>query len=206
MVIVLFWQLYGHIEYRTERKVIMKKFKKIIAMGCAAIMAMSVMSMSAFATENSKESEEKIYFIQMDEHGNDIKTIPLVKTIPGEKQAKLVQNERASKPIWDLSSQNYSTTKSGYALFNLPYRFTGTRGYRVYVTANMTVPGGTWAEIAINNVTNGTSYMGSVEMEKSGNLFSISGRLHGISLNNYYTYTMQASSNCTYSDIELYQQ
>ena len=31
--------------------IIMKKFKKIVAMGCAAVMAMSVMSMSAFATD-----------------------------------------------------------------------------------------------------------------------------------------------------------
>ena len=30
----------------------MKKFKKIIAMGCAAVMAMSVMSMNAFAANN----------------------------------------------------------------------------------------------------------------------------------------------------------
>lgn len=32
----------------------MKKFKKIIAMGCAAVMAMSVMSISAFAADNLK--------------------------------------------------------------------------------------------------------------------------------------------------------
>lgn len=106
----------------------------------------------------------------------------------------------------DLSSKDYTLTKSNYALYTLPYRFTGTRGYKVYVSANMTVPGGTWAEIAINNVTSGTSYMGSVSMEQSGNMFSISGRLHGITSGNYYTYTMQASTDCTYSDIELYQQ
>ena len=69
----------------------------------------------------------------------------------------------------------------------------------------MTVPDASWAEIAINNVTSGTSYIGSIPMDQSGDLFSISGKLHGILSNNYYTYTMQAESNCTYSDIELYQ-
>lgn len=184
----------------------MKKFKKIIAMGCAAVMAVSIMSVSVFAAENQSESNSEIYFVQMDENGNDIRTIPLVKTEPGRKQAELLQKARAAKPIWDLSSKDYTLTKSNYALYTLPYRFTGTRGYKVYVSANMTVPGGTWAEIAINNVTSGTSYMGSVSMEQSGNMFSISGRLHGITSGNYYTYTMQASTDCTYSDIELYQQ
>ena len=47
--------------------------------------------------------------------------------------------------------------------------------------------------------------MGSVEMVQNGSLFSITGQLHGIVSNNYYTYTMQASSNCTYADIELFQ-
>ena len=35
----------------------MKKFKKIIAMGCAAVMAMSVMSMSAFAENDNVPNE-----------------------------------------------------------------------------------------------------------------------------------------------------
>lgn len=38
----------------------MKKFKKIIAMGCAAVMAVSAMSMSALAAENSIEMNSEI--------------------------------------------------------------------------------------------------------------------------------------------------
>ena len=38
----------------------MKKFKKFIAMGCAAVMAMSVMSMSAFAAYNVPENDDGI--------------------------------------------------------------------------------------------------------------------------------------------------
>ena len=38
--------------FKNERTIIMKKFKKIIAMGCAAVMAVSAMSMSAFAASD----------------------------------------------------------------------------------------------------------------------------------------------------------
>ena len=44
----------------------MKKFKKIIAMGCVAVMAVSIMSVSVFAAENQSESDSEIYFVQMD--------------------------------------------------------------------------------------------------------------------------------------------
>ena len=37
----------------------MKKFKKIIAMGCAAVMAISAMSMSAFAANDNAQNEAK---------------------------------------------------------------------------------------------------------------------------------------------------
>ena len=37
----------------------MKKFKKIIAMGCAAVMAMSVMSIGVFATSETSSKEIK---------------------------------------------------------------------------------------------------------------------------------------------------
>ena len=181
----------------------MKKFKKIMAIGLSAIMALSILSTFAFASENAEE--DTIYFVQTDKDGNYIKTVPLVKTEPGMRQAEMLMKERATKPIWDLSQNNYSLTKKGFAGYTLPYRFTGNSGYRVGVTANMTVPDGEWAEIAINNVTSGTVYMGSIEMDQNGSFFSISGILHGIISNNYYTYTMQASSGCSYSDIELYQ-
>ena len=180
-----------------------KKFKKIMAIGLSAIMALSILSTFAFASENAEE--DTIYFVQTDKDGNYIKTVPLVKTEPGMRQAEMLMKARATKPIWDLSAKDYSMSKKGFALYTLPYRFTGNRGYKVGVSANMTVPDGEWAEIAINNVTSGTAYMGSVEMVQNGSLFSITGQLHGIVSNNYYTYTMQASSNCTYADIELFQ-
>lgn len=39
---------------------IMKKFKKIIAMGCAAVMAMSVMCVSAFAADNESLDKNEV--------------------------------------------------------------------------------------------------------------------------------------------------
>lgn len=181
----------------------MKKFKKIMAIGCAAVMAFSAIGATAFATEIN--SEETVYFVQTDKDGNEIRTIPLVKTEAGYRQAELQQRERATKPIWDLSSKTYTNNKNGYALYTFPYRFTGTASKYVCITANMTLPGGDWAELAMNNVTNGTTYMGSVELDKVGNLFNISGKLHGISSNNYYTYTLSGSTNCTYAEVEISQ-
>lgn len=183
-----------------------KIFKRTFGVVLAAVMTVSSMlCMNAFAAD---ETEEVLTFVKMDENGNEIGEYPLVKTEPGYRQAEIARNSIstfATLPIWDLSSNDYTLTKSGYALYKLPYRFTGTSGKSVYVIANMTVPDASWAEIAINNVTSGTSYIGSIPMDQSGDLFSISGKLHGILSNNYYTYTMQAESNCTYSDIELYQ-
>lgn len=185
-----------------------KVFKRIFGMSLATLMAISSLCfISAYAESdiNLNASDEQITFVKLDENGNELEVIPLVKTEPGYFQANFYSKERAALAVWNLSNQSYYLTKSGYAIYRLPYQFTGTSGKSVYVNANMTVPNGRWAEIAINNVTNGTSYIGSVEMDANGNMFSISGKLNGILSNNYYAYTLQASSNCSYSEIELYQ-
>lgn len=193
----------------------MKRFKKIIAMSLATMMVLSVMSMSVFASSNEYirelvETDEVLTFTKMDENGNVIGEYPLLKTEVGYNQAYVDATStlamRSTLPVWNLSNTYTLTRSFNAALYKLPYRFTGTAGKGVYVNANINAPNSTWVEIAINNVTNGTVYVGSVPLDyTSGNLFSINGRLNGISSSNYYTYTLQAQSNFTYAEIELYQ-
>ncbi len=195
--------------FKLERIRIMKKFKKILAVSLAVVIAISMISFNTFAASSSEQDDETIYFTQTDAEGNVIQTIPLKKTEAGwnayRKSISELSLLSTARATWNLSSRTYTLTKTGsFALYRLPYQFTGSGGDRVYVNANMTIPNGTWAEIAINNVTNGTSYLGSIELDKSGNIFSISGYLNNILSNNYYTYTLQASTNCSYAEVELY--
>lgn len=67
---------------KSEMTIIMKKFKKIIAMGCAAIMAMSAMSMSAFAEESDVITEVAHTYIT-DDNG-EMKVIDFEVSIPAD--------------------------------------------------------------------------------------------------------------------------
>ena len=87
----------------------MKKFKKIIAMGCAAIMAMSAMSMSAFAVNNSDELMTGTA-IMTDENGTT-RTVPFSLSVPTnatlEEEHELIY-EAASEAVGIV--QRASTT------------------------------------------------------------------------------------------------
>lgn len=87
----------------------MKKFKKIIAMGCAAVMAMSVMSMSAFAVNNSDELMTGTA-IMTDENGTT-RTVPFSLSVPTnatlEEEHELIY-EAASEAVGIV--QRASTT------------------------------------------------------------------------------------------------
>ncbi len=70
----------------------MKKFKKIMAIGLSAIIALSILSTFAFASENAEE--DTIYFVQTDKDGNVIDTVePVYLDYVAEKyeQSKLMR-------------------------------------------------------------------------------------------------------------------
>lgn len=80
----------------------MKKFKKIIAMGCAAVMAMSVMSISAFASEQNEAT-----FTVTDNSGNQ-KVVTMNVDIPNdatedELQYQILQYAKEAAGIEEVS-------------------------------------------------------------------------------------------------------
>ena len=80
----------------------MKKFKKIIAMGCAAVMAMSVMSISAFASEQNEAT-----FTVTDNSGNQ-KVVTMNVDIPNdatedELQYQILQYAKEAAGIEEIS-------------------------------------------------------------------------------------------------------
>ncbi len=98
----------------------MKKFKKIVAMGCAAVMAMSVMSMSAFATDDVSAVD---YYTTYEDGANE--DLPPATDMSYAEVLDLI-NQKESSGIMLLTTQWYKNSPC-----MIPYNADGHQGVRV---------------------------------------------------------------------------
>lgn len=189
-----------------------EKIKNLVAMCLAAVMVLCASSICVFALDLEdlsktamSNSEEYLTFTVVDENGNEVETIPLTKTEMGWEAFAQITRARASYPIWNLSSSSFSDVYNDtLALQVIPYRFTASSNKTPYMVVNLTGVNCQYAQVSINNVTNGKTYVGSVSLSKSGNFFSTSGYVNGMTANNYYQYAVSVSpGNFTYLEFNL---
>ena len=182
----------------------MKKFKKIAAIGCAAMMVVSSMSMSVFAedlsssatiSETLANTENEIYFVETDSDGN---VIDITAPIYLEEVAKAYENSKMLRWV--------STTY--YNLANGPYTLSGGRGStiqsgkhfnanssgRLYYSGEVY---GQNATLDIYDVTNG-EYKGSFWLIDQGDgTYSKTGSIVGLSKasTQYYSFGLTSSGS-----------
>ena len=205
----------------------MKKFKKIIAMGCAAVMAMSVMSMSAFAAKNESTVTEVIYTENVNSFGIS-EEIPVTVDIPvnaTESEKNQIYLNAAynalNKSEISLSSVNayeeiYSETDrripadngSGYNTNSLigEFKATGSNGF-----ALLTKNPENLSSYNISFLNTGTEkrwydlnlkFQGTIVRFFNGKTSNTLGTTFIYTHNNNYEINMSGTKNDIYSDAE----
>lgn len=165
----------------------MKKFKKIMAIGLSAIMALSILSTFAFASENAEE--DTIYFVQTDKDGNVIDTVePVYLDYVAEKyeQSKLMR--WPSTTYYNLANGAYTMSGKSGAFILCTKRFNANSLGRLYFYGEVT--GDPTATLDIYDVTN-DKYQGSFNLLDQGNgTYMKNGYIVGLNTasNHYYSY------------------
>lgn len=196
----------------------MKKFKKIIAMGCVAVMAISAMSMSAFAT-NSKtqaaynlatEAGYTVIYNMIDYSVYDDDMVYLQEHADKAAEYNAMLNTRAtigSYTSWSWASDGiYSRTTGSAAGFTIGYYFTPVNNY-LYFNAEVT---GTTAApyLAVNKLNNDGSltYVGSYNVASSGdNSYEWTNYKRSLNKGQNYVFSMwSGAGNWSYSSLDIY--
>lgn len=88
----------------------MKKFKKIIAMGCAAVMAMSVMCVSAFAADNESLDKNEVVEYNLSTFVKDGDKIVEKVATDAEKVEYMRAHGRMPGTTFDVGNKRYLVT------------------------------------------------------------------------------------------------
>ena len=200
----------------------MKKFKKIVALGCAAVMALSAMSMSAFADEAEKEKAISIAkdagytvvenAIDTSIYGDDMVHIQEHADAINEYNKNLTNlngiARASSYSAWNMNNI-YSFTSRNTSLRAIPYYFvpTTTSMYFNALVENVSEQ----PYMAVNIVkdpSSGTlSYVGSYYIPaKSGadNTYEWNNYKRPLSKGTKYTFTLMSYSNWSYAEMDIY--
>ena len=162
----------------------MKKFKKIIAMCLATVMAMSVMCVGAFATETTTEN---IQFVETDENGNVIDTVDIVyleDVAEAYEQNKL--KRWTSTSYYNLANGAFTMSGGSAAIVMCKKHFNANSSGRLYYHGEVTDENAT---LDIYDITNG-SYKGSFLLRDQGD---------GVYLRTGYITGLNTSSSQYYS-------
>lgn len=200
----------------------MKKFKRTIAMGCAAIMSVSALSVNVFASEAEKASaisaarnagytvvenaiDYSVYdddMVYIQEHADAI----------NEYNKKLANTNGLTRAMsysaWNMN-RIYSFTDTGSMMYAIPYYFVPTSNSMYFNALVENISKQPY--MAVNIVTDpssGTlSYVGSYNITaKSGaaNTYEWSNYKRALTKNTKYTFTLMAYSNWGYAEMDIY--
>ena len=196
----------------------MKKFKKVMAMSWAAVMAVSAMSMSAFATENKTEEAIEIarksgYTVienMVDYSVYDTDMVYIQEHADKVAEYNTALKRRASigsYNSWDWNSNGiYSRTTGSASGFNISYYFTPVNNY-LYFNAEIT--GVSKApSLAVNKLnSDGTlTYVGSYNVTSAGDeTYEWSNYKRSLNKGQNYVFSLWSnSSNWSYSSLDIY--
>lgn len=194
MEILCCTKILGFALLKTERTICIKKFKKFIAMCLAAVMAMSVMCVGAFAAEPATSN---LQFYETDENGNVIDVIDLVyleDVAEAYEQAKL--QRWASTTYYNLANGAYNISGRSAAVVQCGRHFNANSSGRLYFYGEVTDENAT---VDIYNINSGR-YEGSFTLRDQGDgIYSRSGYIPGLSTSStqYYSFglTTEGVSN-----------
>lgn len=173
----------------------MKKFKKVIAMFLAAVMAMSVMSVSVFADTN-EEFESEIRFVVI-EDGVEVEVLePIYIEEVAERYEAEKMQRWASTTYYNLANGAYTISGGTASIVQCNRHFSPNSSNRLYYYGEVT---GASSVLNIYDVTNGT-YKGSFLLQsQGGGVYSRNGYITGLSSSCYYSYGISAQSTVNFT-------
>lgn len=170
----------------------MKKFKKIIAMCLATVMAMSVMCVGAFADEPANSN---LQFYETDENGNVIDVIDLVyleEVAEAYEQTKL--QRWTSTSYYNLANGPWNMSGRSAGVVQCGKHFNANSSGRLYFYGEVTDEN---ADVNFYDINSGT-YVGSFTLRNQGDgIYSRSGYIPGLSTSSshYYSFGLTAESH-----------
>lgn len=184
----------------------MKKFKKILTMGLAAIMAISAISMSAFAADgedvNSSEDNSVIDYTVYDE---DMQYIPAHAEIIEQYNQQIKRTRATSYSAWSWSAGIYSRSTGSACAMIIPFYFTPVYNYlyfNVEVTGSSAVP-----YMTVNKyLSDGSlSYVGSYAITSSGsNTYEWSNKKRTLTAGTNYVFCLLNDTNWSSATMDIY--
>lgn len=200
----------------------MKKFKKILTMGCAVILSVSAMSINVFADEIEKEKAISIAkdagytiienAINYSIYDDDMVYIQEHADAINEYNKSLVAlnslTRATSYSAWNMNNV-YSFTSTNTGLRAIPYYFVPTTNSMYFnaLVENVNKQPFMAVNIVTNPSTGTLSYVGSYNISaKSGadNTYEWNNYRRALSTNTKYTFTLMALSDWEYAEMDIY--
>lgn len=204
--------------FDSERTILMTNFKKAMAMSCAAIMTISAMGMSVFASSNETKAAEKVaveagYTVienMIDYSVYDEDMVYLQEHADKAAAYNVALKARAtigSYSAWDWSSDGvYSCTTRSAAGLTISYYFTPANNYLYF---NAEVRGLSEAPyLAVNklNANGSLTYVGSYYVTSSGdNTYEWSNYKRTLSAGQNYVFGLWCDDGkWSYAGLDIY--
>lgn len=195
----------------------MKKFKKILTMGCAVVMAVSVMSINSFASVNTKKAAElatKSGYTVIDNmidysvYDDDMVYIKEHADRADAYNAKLYTRAAiGTYNSWDWSSDGiYSATTRRASGIAINYYFTPTNNY-LYFNAEITgTSAAPYLAVYKLNSNGSLTYVGSYNVTTTGDeTYEWSNYKRSLNKGQNYVFNLLSNSNnWSYASLDIY--